>query len=668
MTDRFEIPLETSAGQRGPGSFGEKMGIAIAVIALLGGAFILGGKMLHRDDAVAAASSSPAVRAAPPTLAPTAAPTPRVFSVDAGPLPPAPHQSRSGFTGWIRALEDLPVRSAPSSGANQVGALARGEAAYVDEIASATPDGITWLHLDEWSGGNGGTDGLVAANRGTKDLVRRYAAPLVPSGAWLNGIAAGPGQFLAYGYRPSDASGSSEPFMIQSPDGRTWEPVSLAAFGGSLPERVIYGPAGWLAVGIVASTDGNSNGVWLWRSSDGIHWNSLGRVNGTQGYYPSQLVANGDGYELVLDTGRRSSEAAWHSSDGLTWTESLGFTGGASAIVATRTGFYALPFDTTGGGPFGLPSAGLRSAEGVSWAPVTDGPAGRVAGIVALRDGLLAIDASPVTGAPRVWMRARADDASGWFRMPDLPESSGTAVAVVAGDGQRVVAVGWEQATVEPVVWTGDGTRWERTVLPAGAFGGAIPTQVAANAGGMIAIGSAPTLQAENPVIWQAPTGGAWRARAVPELAKVGEATAAHCPASPSDVIELLVLPVPRAIACFGHAQMTVRAWLTTCDGCAGVGPGQLSPGWLLGPDMVGISPVQGQQDMQARLIPGIAADPRWQSQPVEITGHYDDPLATSCRYIPDVIAGGSPISRADLVNQCRQTFIITRVRTLPAG
>ena len=667
MTDRFEIPLETSAGQRGPGSFGEKLGVAIAVIALLGGGFILGGKILSHDDGVAAASATPRASTAPETPEPTALPTPRVFTVAAAQLPAAPAQQPIGFGGWIRALEDLPVRSAPSAAANQIGALGRGEAAAVHEVPSAVADGITWLQLDAWgTGGSGRGDGVVAANRGSRDLVRRFTATQSPSGAWVTGLVASPDQFLAYGYQQSDPTGASRPFMLVSRDGQRWDRVALAAFGGRLPERVAYGPAGWLAVGIVAPGTGYDQGpgsIWLWRSPDGTQWASLGQIAGSDGYYVSQLVGSRRGYEMVLETGRRASEAAWHSSDGLAWTEGQGFAGGIAAIVASPTGFYAWPWDTTSGGPLGN-----RSADGLSWLPVTDGPNSGVRGIVAMGDGLLAIDTSPVTGAGRVWMRARAGDDSGWSRLPDLPESSGTAVAALAGDGQRVVVFGWDRATVQPVAWFGDGTRWQRARLPANAFGGAIPTQVASSAAGSLAIGSVPSLQAENPVIWRSSEGGSWSAVHLPELGMVGDATATHCPARPADVIELLVLGAPRAIACFGHAPITVRAWLTPCEGCGGMGPGTSTPAWLLGPDLVGISPIEGQQDIQARLARGLAADPGWQNQQVEITGHYDDPAATSCRYIPDVSPGGFPISRADLLNMCRQAFVITRVQVVPGG
>lgn len=48
----------------------------------------------------------------------------------------------------------------------------------------------------------------------------------------------------------------------------------------------------------------------------------------------------------------------------------------------------------------------------------------------------------------------------------------------------------------------------------------------------------------------------------------------------------------------------------------------------------------------------------------VELTGHFDDPAATTCR----AWSGGGPVlPREQTVASCRQAFVVTAIRRLPA-
>ncbi|MGZ6372327.1 MAG: hypothetical protein ACXWL8_02920, partial [Candidatus Limnocylindria bacterium] len=534
MTDRPEIPIETTEGQRGSGSFGDRLMVGVALIALLGGVFIVAGKALNRSDPVAVASASPRVSAVA-SRGPTPTPAPAVFTVEPGTVPDLAAPPPSAFSGWIRALVDVPVLEAPSLGANQIGGLAQGEAALADQVPSASVDGITWLQL----GTGPSAGGVVAATNGSRRYVRQYEAPPSPYGAGVNGVVAGPDQFVVFGYTEGSQARPQRPFLLASADGAKWEAVDLAVFGKRVPDAVAHGPAGWLAVANVQSNDG-TNGAWLWSSTDALHWRSEGLMAGAGGAYVVQMAGNATGYEIVLGgDGRRPR--GWYSRDGLTWMASQpSLTGDFYRLAALRTGFYAWSQDRAAG------QSAAFSLDGLRWAPVSGGPTGVFPEVVGVDDGLLTIDHSPVTGLPRVWVASAAAGTFEWRQLPDQDAFRGAGVSMLASDGSRVIAFGWERSDLKPMVWFGDGADWERAELPADAFGDALPLQVAANTHGAVAVGYRPSLQAENPTLWRATTRMTWSEVTVPELTAVGEATRTGCPSRPRDSLEFVVLPAPK--------------------------------------------------------------------------------------------------------------------------
>jgi hypothetical protein len=661
MTDRIQIPLETSEGRRGPGSAGDRLMVGIALIALLGGVGILAGKMLDRSDAVALSSGSPTASIEASTPAPTPIPTPSTFKVATDIAPPITGPEHPAFSGWIRALEDLPIRSAPTRGANQIGALAKGEAAYADQVPSEVPDGITWLMLQSGSAGGG----MVAATKGSKELVVRYPQIPTPSVAQIMGLVASPDEFITWGYGASGSGAAQQPFMATSADGRRWEAVDASVFGGRIPTAIAFGPAGWLAIANVEG-DRATGVLWLWSSSDGHQWQSLGRMSGLgEGLYIAQLVGNLSGYELSINADSAPRQTLLHSDDGLTWTSGKGIPpGNFVRLTATSTGYYAWRQDGPTSGPLAA-----SSADGLVWSPEQGGPSGAIRDTVAVGDRLVAIDADPESGTPRVWRGFLVDGSVSWRLEPPLQEFIGGTVTTLASDGQRAIAFGWQRSTLKPAVWFGEWMDWQRAPLPADAFEGARPMLVAANLHAVVAVASRVTLQADDPIFWWATPLMAWQRTTVPGVSPIGEATNNACPSRPDDILEFMAVPPAKAIACFGRTPFTFTGLAGLCTDCTGFPPGTYTPKWLVGPDtQLTISPTQDSDftRMNVFLAPKLSLDRGWSYQWVTVTGHYDDPASSTCRFTPDPESTELPPLPAEMKRQCRTSFVVTSVKVVP--
>ena len=658
MTDRIEFPLETSEGRRGPGSAGDRLMVAITVIALLGGAGILAGKVLDHSDAVALSSTAPSATPVVRTQAPTPIPTPSTFSVTAGDPPPLGVPGPPSYSGWVRALADLPIRTAPVAGANQIGAVVKGDAAYVEQAESAVPDGITWFTVR--SGRAAG--GFIAGSAGSRQLVRRFPEVPTPSAARVVGIATSPDLFIAYGYQASATSAAQRPLLARSVDGSQWEAMDPMAFGGRLPSAIAFGPAGWLAIAVM-DPERASGTLWLWSSPDGAHWQSVGGVAGLgEGLYASQLVGNRTGYELSVYADSAPRQILLHSRDGLTWTTSQGLEGSFVRLTATASGFFAWPQDG--------PASSVQSAasvDGLTWTVQPGGPSGAIADVVGVGEELVAITTEASSLTPRAWSGSFENGNVLWSQEPP-PAFSGGAIAALASDGQRVIAFGWQRSTLEPAVWFADGREWQRDRLPADAFDDGRTTLVAANAHGVVAVALHPTLQADDPVVWWATPQLAWQRTTVPGVTPVGEPTRQGCSSRPDDFLAFAALPAPKAIACFGARPFMFTAWAGLCADCNAYAPGTYTPRWLIGGgNEFTLAPVSSGDyaTVAVQLTRTLVLNRGWASNWVRVTGHYDDPAASTCRYTPDPLFPDPPMLPAETIRQCRTSFVVTQVKVV---
>ena len=664
MGDRDDIPLETSEGRGGGSGMGDRLVVGLAALALLSAVLILVGKGLAGDSRDPSASGSPRETSSVPGLAnatSTPNPTPEAVTVESRPLPSPEPERPPPFNGWIRLEADLPIYADANSGAVRIGALAKGALAYAEEPPNQGSDGTYWLQIDIPN-----PSGFIAAGKGGRFFVHRYLPAPTAYGGNVAGLAASPNGFVVWGYTSSRANKASSPFLAASSNGHTWLSVDYSAFKNAWIRSVTYGPGGWLAMGS-AQNNGAQTDLWLWKSTDGRSWRALGSlpVNATD--RDASLLASRSGYLLLLGGYRSQALEDWHSTDGVSWTKGQAPEGTGLSMqhaVATRSGFYAWP-DLSVDNP---QTKASYSPDGQSWLQLDAPPMTGDGRIVSVGAGLLAVDSSPVTGAPRAWLGSFSNGAISWTAQPGGPPHT-FGFASLASDGETAILFGWDRSTDQPKAWSLDASGWNEIGLPTGAFGGLVPTMTVGSPAGFIAVGSRLNLRADNPTLWAGTPQGGWSGEASPVVAALGERTDLRCAAKPTDAVAFATLDVPTAVICFGNSPITFRAYIGQCDGCNGVSGDVYTPAWLADPaqNQLYLSPIKIQDNwfFGARRAASLADNPAWLDHWVELTGHFDDPASGTCRWAPDPHSAQAIFSAQQTINGCRQQFVITRIRVV---
>jgi hypothetical protein len=131
--------------------------------------------------------------------------------------------------------------------------------------------------------------------------------------------------------------------------------------------------------------------------------------------------------------------------------------------------------------------------------------------------------------------------------------------------------------------------------------------------------------------------------------------------------------PIDRVVDCFGARNLQVTGYLAPAWGIGGL-PNGIVPGWLgeweglpavlwLKPHPVG--GCFAADDcmwlfLYAPSTAGLSLSPdRW----VALTGHFDDPLAATCRATGS--GAGAVTSDAQAIVECRKHFVVTGIRTV---
>jgi hypothetical protein len=567
MTDRDRFELEMSPGMQPPSGLGDRVLVGLALLVIVGAAVIALGKVLPALDQVAQGSEAPSSRPEA-TLRPLPTPQPpRVASIEDPDVEFVSPSQSSSFYGWVRALNDLVIRSEPDPDASQLGIFKK------DEVASGSTqdqadDGSGWFLLDQ-------AGGWIATVVGGVDQVRRYQYPRYEYSGFVNSLVAGSDGFVAMVAPPSGPDGYEAARPAASLDGNSWtgteETLADSWNGGSLA----WGPADWLAATYVA--DDAHGRIWIWSSGDGLHWTRLGMLGGVDHEFVSQLLGTEDGYLLQTYDERRGFSPGggtlWSSPDGRTWVESkdslLDRSFGESHIVALDHGYYT--WDAALQSPFAA-----YSADGQSWTALDNGPDGTGLQLTDFGDGIVAIDLNRDTLAPRVWTALVADGQLSWIRETAADAAfQGGVVTQLVSDGSRVYAFGWDLVTEDPLVWTGNGVNWIRSRLPA-EFGGPA-TMAAAGPSGVVVVGHRPTLRGGNPIFWHHAATGRWVPESEPLMAAIPDPTT-DCRELPSEFLEFVVVDAAAVVSCHGDAPITLRAFSVACPDCFGRMEGSPEP------------------------------------------------------------------------------------------
>jgi hypothetical protein len=138
------------------------------------------------------------------------------------------------------------------------------------------------------------------------------------------------------------------------------------------------------------------------------------------------------------------------------------------------------------------------------------------------------------------------------------------------------------------------------------------------------------------------------------------------CPSSPMTSEALGALGALEALHCYGRNEIVVTGTIETpC--CGYVGPLAFSPEWLAHPVPPAFFIGAANQALGFRANPDADLEPPERGDVVRVTGHFEDPAATSCRHsIDDTFWGGAspePVQMelpARVVLDCRATFVWT--------
>ena len=132
----------------------------------------------------------------------------------------------------------------------------------------------------------------------------------------------------------------------------------------------------------------------------------------------------------------------------------------------------------------------------------------------------------------------------------------------------------------------------------------------------------------------------------------------------------------PRLLAdCLGSRDLEVTGYLAPAWGIGGLGNGVV-PSWLgewsglpsvlwMRPHLEDGCPAPDDCMWIFLFAPDAASLPMTPDRWVTLTGHFDDPVALTCR-----AAGSGPDavkSDADAVERCREHFVVTQIRTVAA-
>ena len=125
-----------------------------------------------------------------------------------------------------------------------------------------------------------------------------------------------------------------------------------------------------------------------------------------------------------------------------------------------------------------------------------------------------------------------------------------------------------------------------------------------------------------------------------------------------------MVLDARARLACFGGSSLSFDATISKPILDCGIGP-RVEPAWFCLPGVFlavpDASPDTGLQSLDAYWDPASGLTPTsfTAGRTMRITGHFDDPAASTC-HVASVPKGQSPEPPGAVVLGCREAFIVT--------
>jgi hypothetical protein len=494
---------------------------------------------------------------------------------------------------------------------------------------------------------------------------------VIPEPASIDKLVAIPDGFLAIG----SAQGTNPPTSAVSvilqgtSDGASWRSIDASRFGQVVDGAVT--PSAWV---LLTNASPDLSGKWiLKRSTDGQTWTSetawAGEPNPTA---PSAIVAGPAGFIIwsQFNTGTLPGKTTiWTSSDGAAWKRAS-VPWEVAAGAALDDGFLLRT------------SAGLfASSDGVDWHAVSspNSPSGQgIRSLFIVGPNLVALTCEEVEPSScKVWTSALQGSAGSlslhWNAAADAQLLTGYTVTAAAGTTARGFMWGYDLTTYGRVAWTSsDGVHWSRTRLADDALGGGMPTGFAAGPSAVVAgAWTEGTDLGAGGELWQSADGVSWTATNAPLVPPPPQVPAGPCPSAPTTLQQLLDIGAAKAASCFGQTSLTVRAYSSDCGGCGGTGFPRHAPEWIANPggaswyiSTTPTSPGGPGTRMGVWPLPSAHLTPPAEGTPVEVTGHFNDSVSSTCRIIPFV--GGTALPPTSVaVAGCRQAFVVTSIKVV---
>jgi hypothetical protein len=505
------------------------------------------------------------------------------------------------------------------------------------------------------------------------------AVPVViPEGTSIDRLIAIPDGFLAIAAAPGANPPSSAVSVVLrgTSDGSSWQSIDATRFGTVMDMAV--GPSAWV---LVANTRPDLSGNWVvWRSTDGKDWTSnptwtadtitswLAVTAGPSGFAITGSYSIGPG---------RSNSTVWTSPDGVRWTRATTATcpsnlscGWVDSAVILDKGFIAYE-----SGIDGNDVHVFASLDGATWEPIsspTGGGHSVIAGLLQLGSKLVAVTCNPMCNVSTGSLEGSAGSLAIQWQADEAAtqQLGGYRPTAITGAGSSGFIFGFDLATYARVVMSSnDGLSWTRTTLAADAFGGGLPTLLAAGQSAVVGVGWTDTTGAGiGRDLWRSPDGTTWSLASAPLVPPAPQVPDGACPPAPTTVQQLADVGFVKAAACYGNQSLTLQGYSSGCGGCGGIPAALLTPDWMSAAYSYGawyISPQNTKTTpdgtrLAVNLLPAADLTPPGEGVPVTVTGHFNDPASQDCRIVPNLSSELPPTAEA--IGLCQRSFMVTSI------